>query len=64
MHAKLGPKWCEITKHIDGRTDNAVKNRFNSNLKRQLKYGMVIPTYGRVSKSKAFSDSRSETADA
>ena len=34
LHAKLGPKWCEITKHIKGRTDNAVKNRFNSNLKR------------------------------
>ena len=36
LQLKLGNKWCEIAKGVKGRTDNAVKNRFNSNLSRRL----------------------------
>ena len=31
-----GNKWCEVAKAVPGRTDNAVKNRYNSNLVKRL----------------------------
>ena len=36
MHIKHGNRWCDIAKEVDGRTDNAIKNRYNSNLSKRL----------------------------
>eukprot|EP00299_Pterocystis_sp_00344_P004686 c15959_g1_i1.p1 GENE.c15959_g1_i1~~c15959_g1_i1.p1 ORF type:complete len:270 (+),score=61.65 c15959_g1_i1:108-812(+) len=34
MVRTMGTKWANIAKHLPGRTDNSIKNRFNSSLRR------------------------------
>ena len=36
LHLVHGNRWCDIAKKVDGRTDNAIKNRYNSNLRKRL----------------------------
>ena len=35
--AEIGTKWSEIAKRLPGRTDNAIKNRYNSQLRKELR---------------------------
>lgn len=36
LHEQLGNQWTKIAAHFEGRSDNSIKNRWNSTLKRRL----------------------------
>ncbi|KAK8899543.1 hypothetical protein M9Y10_001859 [Tritrichomonas musculus] len=52
MHEQYGNQWVKIAEMLQGRSDNSVKNRWNSTLKKRLEYqktGLPRPKRGRPS---------------
>ncbi|VVA97236.1 unnamed protein product [Arabis nemorensis] len=42
MHAKMGNKWAQMAEHLPGRTDNEIKNYWNTRIKRRRRAGLPL----------------------
>uniref|UniRef100_M4F4F4 Uncharacterized protein n=1 Tax=Brassica campestris TaxID=3711 RepID=M4F4F4_BRACM len=51
LHALKGNKWAAIATYLAGRTDNEIKNYWNTNLKKRLKQKGIDPTTHKPIKS-------------
>ncbi|XAR51956.1 hypothetical protein NMG60_11006769 [Bertholletia excelsa] len=43
LHARLGNRWSKIASHFPGRTDNEIKNHWNTRIKKRLKLQGLDP---------------------
>ncbi|KAI0230223.1 hypothetical protein L0F63_001605 [Massospora cicadina] len=43
LHSQMGSKWAEMSKHLPGRSDNSIKNFYNTAMQRKRKLLNVSP---------------------
>ncbi|XP_038875348.1 transcription factor MYB20 [Benincasa hispida] len=43
LHSQLGNRWSKIASHLSGRTDNEIKNHWNTHIKKKLKKMGIDP---------------------
>ncbi|KAK9124948.1 hypothetical protein Scep_013794 [Stephania cephalantha] len=62
LHAKMGNKWARMATHLPGRTDNEIKNYWNTRIKRRQRAG--LPLYPPEVSSQTFNeDLQTQTID-
>ncbi|KAJ4973629.1 hypothetical protein NE237_006803 [Protea cynaroides] len=63
LHALLGNRWSAIATHLSKRTDNEIKNYWNTHLKKRLtKTGIDTVTHKPKTDALSFTDGQSKTA--
>ncbi|KAK1578204.1 hypothetical protein Q3G72_028437 [Acer saccharum] len=58
LHAKMGNKWARMAAHLPGRTDNEIKNYWNTRIKRRQRAG--LPLYPPEVSFQALQESQSQ----